>query len=116
MKLELIKNYFNPDIVLDIGANIGQFRTSFLKYYPNSWIFSIEASKDCEPYLKALTEDYYIGLLNKDDNDYDFYYIPDDPLCTGMSTYKEVTPYWKQAAAIKKKGIKLDNLFENDWF
>jgi hypothetical protein len=115
MKLELISNYFNPNIVLDIGANTGQFHTLFLSYYPSSWVFSIEASKECEPYLKKITNNYYIGLLAKDNKDYNFHYIPNDPLCTGMSIYKEVTPYWQQSTTIKKKGIKLDDLFKENF-
>jgi FkbM family methyltransferase len=116
MLLSKITNYFYPYRVLDIGANIGQFHIECKNAFPNSYIFSIEASDECEPYLKQITDNYYIGLLTKDNSEYDFYSRKNDPICTGNSIYKELTQFYSydQLNIIKKKGIKLDNLFEND--
>ena len=116
MLLSKITNYFYPYRVLDIGANIGQFHIECKNAFPNSYIFSIEASDKCEPYLKQITDNYYIGLLTKDNSEYDFYSRKNDPICTGNSIYKELTQFYSydQLNIIKKKGIKLDNLFEND--
>ena len=86
MDLSKIKNHFYPYRVLDIGANIGQFRTEFSQVYPNSYVFSIEASEECQPFLSKITNDYYIGMLAKDNKKYDFYSRKNDLTCTGNSS------------------------------
>jgi FkbM family methyltransferase len=114
MNLSKIINYFYPHRILDIGANIGQFHLLCKQYFPTSYIFSIEASNECEPYLKQITDQYYIGLLSKDESDYKFYSLKNNPINTGNSIYKELTEHYSDynLEIINKKGIKLDNLFE----
>jgi FkbM family methyltransferase len=114
MNLPKITNYFYPYRILDIGANVGQFHSLCKHYFPNSYIFSIEASKECESYLKQITDQYYIGLLAKDNSDYKFYSLKNNPVNTGNSIYKELTEHYSDSnlEIINKKGIKLDDLFE----
>ena len=116
MNLRAITNYFYPYRILDIGANVGQFHKECKAIFNDSYIFSIEASVECESSLKQITENYYIGLLAKDNTDYTFYSRKNDPTCTGNSIYKELTQFYSddQLDIIKKKGIKLDDLFESD--
>jgi FkbM family methyltransferase len=116
MNLSKIENYFTPDRILDIGANVGQFHILCQNYFPNSYIFSIEASKECEQYLKQITNQYSICLLSKDDSEYNFYSIKNNPINTGNSIYKELTHHYSedQLNIIKKKGVKLDDLFTLD--
>lgn len=116
MNLFKIQNYFYPHRILDIGANVGQFHLLCKKYFPDSYVFSIEASNDCESYLKNITDQYYIGLLAKDNSNYKFYSIKDNPINTGNSIYKELTEHYSDSNLdiINKKGITLDSLFEND--
>jgi len=116
MQLYKVQQYFQPNRILDIGANIGQFHQIAKQTFPDSFIFSIEASNECEPYLKQLTDNYYIGMLTKDNNEYNFYSRKNDPIGTGNSIYKELTEFYSddQLDIIKKRGIKLDDLFEND--
>ena len=116
MNLRAITNYFYPYRILDIGANVGQFHKECKATFNDSYIFSIEASAECESSLKQITENYYIGLLAKDNTDYTFYSRKNDPTCTGNSMYKELTQFYSddQLDIIKKKGIKLDDLFESD--
>jgi FkbM family methyltransferase len=116
MQLYKVQQYFQPNRILDIGANIGQFHEIAKQTFPNSFIFSIEASNECEPYLKQLTDNYYIGMLTKDNNEYNFYSRKNDPIGTGHSIYKELTEFYSddQLDIIKKRGIKLDDLFENN--
>jgi len=116
MNLYKVQHYFYPYRILDIGANTGQFHRLAKQTYPGSFIFSIEASTECEPYLKQLTENYFIGLLAKDNSDYNFYSRKNDPTCTGNSIYRELTEFYSddQLDIIKKKGIRLDDLFESD--
>ena len=116
MNLRAITNYFYPYRILDIGANVGQFHKECKATFNDSYIFSIEASAECESSLQQITENYYIGLLAKDNTDYTFYSRKNDPTCTGNSMYKELTQFYSddQLDIIKKKGIKLDDLFESD--
>lgn len=114
MNLSKITNYFYPYRILDIGANVGQFHSLCKYHFPNSYIFSIEASNECEPYLKQITDQYYIGLLAKDESEYKFYSLKNNPVNTGNSIYRELTDHYSESNLdiINKKGIKLDNLFE----
>lgn len=114
MQLYKITKYFYPYRILDIGANIGQFHQIAKQTFSDSFIFSIEASNECEQYLKQITDQYYIGLLAKDDLDYKFYSIKNNPINTGNSIYKELTEHYldDKLEIINKKGIKLDDLFE----
>ncbi len=116
MQLYKVQDYFHPYRILDIGANIGQFHQLAKQTFPEAFIFSIEASLDCESSLKELTDNYYIGLLAKDTSEYDFYSRKDAPTGTGNSIYRELTHFYSddQLEIIKQKGIKLDDLFESD--
>lgn len=116
MNLSLVNNYFQPHRVLDIGANVGQFRTNAQQYWPQSYIFSIEASDACEEHLQKLTDDYLICLLAKDDSKYEYFSRKNDPTCTGNSIYKELTEFYSddQIDIIKKDGIMLDDLFTSE--
>lgn len=115
MNLYKVQQYFYPYRILDIGANIGQFFTLARQTFPESYIFSIEASEACEPLLSKTVDHYYIGLLAKYNTEYKYYSRKGDPTCTGNSIYKELTSYYSndQLEIIKKKGIRLDDLFDN---
>lgn len=117
MQLDKVVSYFYPYTILDIGANIGQFHQTAKYYFPESYIFSVEASEECEQYLKQITDNYYIGLLSKDEAEYKFY-CNDNPISTGNSIYKELTNHYKDdiIKVKNKNGIKLDNLFNKDTY
>lgn len=116
MNLQIITKYFYPYRILDIGANIGQFHKECKSSFPDSFVFSIEASAECEPYLKQITKNYYIGLLAKNNNEYNFYSRKDTGIGTGNSIYRELTHFYsdEQINIIKQHGIRLDDLFEDD--
>ena len=46
MQLYKVQQYFQPNRILDIGANIGQFHQIAKQTFPDSFIFSIEASNE----------------------------------------------------------------------
>ena len=116
MNLSKIQKHFYPHRILDIGANVGQFHSMCKQHFPDSYIFSIEASNDCEPYLKDITDQYYIGLLAKDTSNYKFYSLKSNSTNTGNSIYKELTDHYVDSnlEIIDKKGITLDSLFETE--
>lgn len=114
--LKTVTNYFTPYRILDIGANIGQFHQFCKETYPNSFVFSIEASPACEKHLKKITSDYLIIMLAKDNSVYDFYSRKNDPTCTGNSIYKELTDFYSedQIEILHQRGVKLDDVFTED--
>lgn len=116
MNLSLVEQYFNPGTILDIGANVGQFHKLAQMTFPRAYIFSIEANPECEPYLRTLGSNHYIGLLARDNSEYDFYGRTADPIGTGNSVYRELTHFYSadQLQIIKQQGIKLDDLFTDD--
>ena len=116
MNLSSVTKYFYPHRVLDIGANTGQFHRECKAAFPNSFVFSIEASQHCEPSLQEITNNYYIGLLAKDSKTYDFYTRKGDPTSTGNSIHRELTPFFSddQIEIQKREGITLDDLFTED--
>jgi len=116
MNLSPINDYFLPSSILDIGANVGQFRTQAQEFWPDSYIFSIEASDACEEHLSKLTDDYLICLLAKDESNYNYFSRKNDPTSTGNSIYRELTRFFSddQLEVIKKDGIPLDSLFAPD--
>jgi FkbM family methyltransferase len=114
--LHVISNYFTPYRILDIGANVGQFHQICKESFPNSFIFSIEASPSCESFLKSITSNYLIAMLTKENSVYDFYTRKGDPTCTGNSIYKEMTQFYSddQLEILHQHGVKLDDLFTDD--
>lgn len=116
MNLFKVQNYFHPYRILDIGANIGQFHILCKQIFPDSYIFSIEASKECESYLKQITDQYLIAMLAKNNSEYNFYSMKNNPINTGNSIYRELTQFYSddQIKIIKQKGIKLDDIFTED--
>ena len=47
MSLEKIKKYFEPNSILDIGANVGQIYNDIKNIFPNSYYYLIEGSESC---------------------------------------------------------------------
>lgn len=116
MNLKSISNYCIPYRILDIGANVGQFHKMCKDVYPDSFVFSIEASPSCEEHLKNITQNYLIAMLAKDNSTYEFYSRKNDPTCTGNSIYKELTNFYSddQLEILQQSGIKLDDVFDTD--
>lgn len=115
MNLNLIKKYFVPRTILDVGANVGQFHRECKQIFPESYVFSIEANDECEPYLKNITENYYISLVSKEKKIYNFYKTSTNPVSLGNSIYKEMTSFFDENHIIvdQKNGIPLDELIPN---
>ena len=114
MNLEVVKQYFYPITILDIGANTGGWYTEAARCFPGSNIFSIEANPECEEKLKGTNPEYLICLLAKDNEMYDFYTTKNAKGATGDSMYKELTYNYadENLVVIKRQGHKLDGLFE----
>jgi len=119
MNLHIISNYFTPQRVLDIGANIGEWYSLCQSTFPGCYVFSIEANDGCEPQLKAANPNSLIALLTKDEEIYEFYTKTNAISATGNSIYKELTPHYEDESTnliVKKQGVMLDKLFPDETF
>lgn len=110
MSLELIKKYFTPKTILDIGANNGQFYNESKVIFPDSYFLLIEGNEYCEPSLKTLNVDYKISLLSDSVKEVDFYLRKQEYTCTGNSIYREKTSFYNDNEIIIEKKIT-DTLF-----
>lgn len=118
MSLEKIKNYFIPESILDIGANVGQFYNEIKEIFPNSYYYLIEGNDSCEVVLKTLNVDYSISLLSDSEKEVDFYVRKHEPRCTGNSIYRENTSFYDddQVVILKKQTKTLSNILNNKVF
>lgn len=118
MNIDKLKQ-INPKRILDIGANIGQFNMLCKSVFPNSYIFSIEGSHECENYLKNITKNYLITLLSDEVKNVKFYKNKNNPICTGHSIYRELTHHYNDDNVVieNRKTNTLDNIFpESEMF
>jgi FkbM family methyltransferase len=118
MNLSLLKKYFTPNSILDIGANIGQFYNECKEIFPNSYYYLIEGNDYCEENLTGLGVDFSISLLSDSEKDVDFYLRKNEIKCTGNSIYREKTPFFtdEEITIIRKKTNTLNNLIPDKTF
>lgn len=114
MNLEKIKEYFIPDRILDIGANVGGWYNEAKSVFPEAYILSIEANEECEEILKTVNPNYKIALLAKDNEIYKYYKNKDVYSSTGNSIYKELTPHYTDDNTyfVEIQGVLLDDLLQ----
>ena len=115
-KLNTISKWFNPESILDIGANIGQFYLECKEIYPDANYHLIEGNTMCENKLKDLGVDYSIELLSDDVKEVQFWMRTDDPFATGNSIYKENTDFYKNSLPVKRQTKTLDFMFNDKKF
>jgi FkbM family methyltransferase len=118
MSLRKIENYFVPNSILDIGANVGQFYNEIKNIFPNSYYYLIEGSENCDPALQTLNVDYSICLLSDSEKEVNFYVRKSEPRCTGNSIYREKTSFYDddQIVIEKKQTKTLSNLLGEKTF
>jgi FkbM family methyltransferase len=118
MNLSIIKQYFEPKSILDIGSNTGGFYLDCVKDFPDSYYHLIEGNDNCEDALKSLNVDYTIALLSDTEKEVDFYTRTNEPICTGNSIYREKTHYFddNEITIVKKRTQTLENLFSDKQF
>lgn len=115
MGLEKIKNYFTPNSILDIGANVGQFYNEIKQIFPNSYYYLIEGNERCEIALQSLGVDYSISLLSDKVKEVKFYTRTNEERCTGNSIYREKTLFFNDdEITIKNKTTTTLELLIND--
>ena len=94
---KLLKNSgFNPQKILDIGANACETADIMRQYWPTSDMLLIEGNSDCEPYFKVKNYNYLIKLLGKTNSTTTFYKTNWSSVCSGNSIYKEKNPVYDE--------------------
>jgi len=91
---------FEPRTILDIGAQIGEFATECKDVWPNSDMFCIEGTQQCEKHLKKLQHKYVITLLSDSIKDVKFYKQKNEDTSTGNSIYRENTEHFADGNVI----------------
>lgn len=111
-KLSRLKNYFEEDSIrcLDIGANTGQFFYKFKEFFPNSYIYLIEASPYCKEYLIRTEADYKIIALSNEVKVIPFYTVKNNVLSKGASFYPEATYDYMPKESILKFDLTTSTL------
>lgn len=105
-RLRVLKKFgFDPAIVLDIGANVGQWNCGFKAIFPKSRVISFEANPECYQTLREKGIELCEGLLGSGDVDeVDFYFTKGDgPTATGASMFREKTSFYGDDVVVSCK-------------
>jgi FkbM family methyltransferase len=118
MNLGLVSEFFTPERILDIGANIGQFHQLAKHTFPSAYVHSVEAMPACQPFLESLTTEYTIAMLGKDNSTHSFYVNKTNAVSTGNSMYRELTDHFRDdnLEVIEMECKRLDDLFSHTHF
>ena len=105
---------FEPRTILDIGAQVGDFYRECKGIWPDSQIMMIEATKECEPYLKDTCGNYLIAVLSDEKKKIPFYKTKVADTNTGNSVYKELTSAYSDENLIveQRNTYTLDELYD----
>ena len=105
---------FKPRTILDIGAQIGDFYKECKQVWPDSQIMMIEATQECEPYLKDTGGNYLIAVLSDTKKTIPFYKTKLAETNTGNSVYKELTSAYSDENLIveERTTYTLDELYD----
>lgn len=118
MNLDLIKKYFTPTSILDIGANTGQFYHEIKNTFPNAYFYLVEGNDYCDDALQNLGVDYSIALLSDSEKEVNFYIRKNELRCTGNSIFREKTLFFSddEIKIVNKKTKTLGNLLGDKKF
>lgn len=118
MNLEIIKKYYEPKSILDIGANVGQFYNECKSIFTDSYYYLIEGNLKCEESLKQLNVDYSMSLLSDEIKEVDFYTRIHEERCTGNSIYREKTSFFDDDQILLEKRLTstLNDILPNKTF
>ena len=105
---------FEPRTILDVGAQIGDFYRECKQVWPDSQIMMVEATKECEPYLKDTGGNYLIAVLSDTKKVVPFYKTKLADTNTGNSVYKELTSAYSDENLIveERTTYTLDELYD----
>jgi FkbM family methyltransferase len=108
--LVLKKNGCHIQYVLDIGAYHGDFTDTINSVWPSALVRQIEADDRQKGWLH---NNAIIALLgDREQEDIDFYTLPDTKITTGSSIFLEMTPHYSpgERVVMKKNMTTIDQL------
>lgn len=111
----LQRSGINPNGILDIGANMGEFSQFCKRLWSDTNILMIEGNDNCEDDLIRTNLPYKIALLGDDNKKVNFYINKENMKCTGSSYYKEVTHHYDNCIVMEKELIKLDDMIKDSF-
>ena len=113
---------FQPQYVLDIGANVGSWTDQMAVYFPDSHFLMVEANLKHSNALQSICDKHHkvefcIELLSETSKDCNYHTLKNasaDNLETGNSIFKEKTKHYSDSNTEIKilKSKTLDNLLE----
>jgi hypothetical protein len=56
---------FDPKVIMDVGANVGDFAKGFHEDFPNAKIFMVEGNEECVDMLQRTGFDFEIALVGE---------------------------------------------------
>jgi FkbM family methyltransferase len=95
-----VLNYFKPDSVLDIGANIGDFYRESKQVLPEAYYYLIEPNPECQEILSTLEVDFLIGAVSDKVKEATFLISTAQYRCTGNSLYRENTSFFADSNVV----------------
>jgi FkbM family methyltransferase len=101
---------FEPEYILDVGANIGDWSRVMKEIYPQAKVLMLEASPTCGKDLDTTGNKYAISLVGKKNEIVEFY---ESPKGTGNSIYKEKTKYFTKVTPTLRHIRTIDILMES---
>jgi FkbM family methyltransferase len=118
MTINIISQYLQPNSILDIGANTGQFYHEIKQVFPNANYTLIEGNAHCEAVLQNLNTEYYIALLSDSVKLVNFYLRKNELNCTGNSIYREKTSYYddNEILIVQQQTNTLENILRSRIF
>jgi FkbM family methyltransferase len=104
-RLRVLKKFgFEPKLVLDIGANVGQWNIGFKRIYPDCRVVSFEANEECFENLERNNIEFHGGLLGSGEkSEMDFYFSGEQKAATGASVFREKTCFYDDNVAVSYK-------------
>lgn len=103
MNLQKVAESIQPDVVIDVGANIGNFYKEAKELWPDAKYLLVEGNSECQPALEELGVDYSIAVLSDLEKEVTFYTRKNSPCCTGASYLREKTQFYFEDNAIPQK-------------
>ena len=96
-----------PDIILDIGANVGDWTRNVLNIYSYAQYILFEANEYYSDLFNYKNIHFHNVVLNEKEVEVDFYNIKG----TGDSFCKELSQYYKDCKAEKRISVSLNYIF-----
>jgi FkbM family methyltransferase len=108
--INLADNYgHSVSVVLDVGANTGEWSNDFKLYFPNASFFLIEGNEDLTKVLQERGFPSHIGLVGNEARDVTFFKSA-SRAGTGNSIFKEQG--WNNAQSVVAKMLPIDSIVQ----